>query len=181
MDINGISLEPTADPHITSHVNELNSYTGNDLGQNYLSDKPQARGLLGADSSFDKSLGYGDDGTMKAIQSKYAQKYNLGERQLDLNTMRQADADHLLALNSAAGLANQEVLQNQQKALLRYEIEQANKRAKGQILGQVLGITGGIVGGVAGAYSGTGPAGVAVGASAGYNLGSGAGQTMAGG
>ncbi len=164
-----VNLDPTASPQISSMVNEnQGSYAPADK-----SGEAYGRGLL--DNSSSPSAGI-DQGTMNAIKSRANQRYNLGESQLDVGIMKQANADKINHLLNVSQLANTEVEQNRQKALLSYQIQQANRRARGQILGSVLGITGGIIGGVAGSYGGG--VGAAAGASAGYAAGSGAGQMI---
>ncbi len=175
IDINGITanLNPTANVAgmVDTGPHASDPYSG------ALASEAPAQGLLHDNSSFNQSLG-GNEGAMTgAIQQRYMGGYNIAKNQLDINVAKEARQDKLNHLMTVSSLANQEVMQNRQKAIIAYQIDQANKRARGQILGSVLGITGGIVGGVVGAYAG-GPAGAAAGASAGYNLGSGAGQAI---
>jgi hypothetical protein len=116
----------------------------------------------------DSTLDYGNNALTQAIQNRYSQGFNQNQAQLNTSIMQNADADHLQNLTVATNAASQEVELNRQKALLAWKIDQANKRARGQILGTTLGIVGGVVGGVAGGADG---------AMAGYKLGSGVGQS----
>lgn len=168
------NLAPTASPQIADMVKT--DPNPQDYASRYTHNDP-AKGLLADDSQYAKQLGgIEDTGLSKAIKQRYSQNYNIQNKQLDLNIAKQAQTDKLQHLLSVSQLANQEVLQNRQKALLKYRIEQANKRARGQVLGTVLGITGGIVGGVAGAFAGG--VGAPAGAMAGYALGQGVGNSV---
>lgn len=166
--IEGASLLPTNDPSISSNVATQTGTSNQDYAANYGSGNSTARGLLnGANPSFDQNLDFGNQAQTQAIQGRYSQPYYRGEAQLSTNIVAAADADHLHNLQVATDAAGQEVELNRQKALMAWKIDQANKRARGQILGTTLGIVGGVVGGI---YGGAG------GATAGYAAGSGVGQ-----
>lgn len=171
MDLNGYNVDSTSDPSITANVNDQISHTNADVAGKYGSGIPQARGLLAQPENFNNQLGYGDKATSAAIKSRYSMPYMREEQQLKLDNMRNASTDHIRNLQVASAAAGQEVEDNRQKAILRWKVEQANKKAKGAAIGNVLGIIGGVVGGI---YGGAG------GASAGYSAGQGIGN-MAGG
>lgn len=169
------NLAPTVSPQITDMVN--NNPSASEYAKEYTHNEP-AKGLLNDTSNYSKNLGTEDTGMSQAIKSRYMQDYGVKDKQLDLNIAKQAQTDKLQHLLSVSQLANQEVMQNREKALLKYRIEQANKKARGAVLGTVLGITGGIVGGVLGAMAGG--VGAPGGAMAGYALGQGVGNSVGG-
>lgn len=178
MDLSGVNLEPTADPNITAHTNELVHQNSGDIANQYGSGINQARGLLNAPENFNASLGYGDKATTAAIRSRYSMPYQREENQLKLDNLKNAQSDHLRSLQVASQAAGQEVENNKQKAILKWKIDQANKKARGAVLGSILGIVGGVAGGVLG--SGAGPAGTVAGAGAGMSLGEGVGNAIGG-
>lgn len=162
------NLDPTADPSVKANVAEQVGMSNHDLAQKYSGDATTAgRGLLNSHDNFNNGLSYGDNATSAAIKSRYNQDYKQSENALKLDTMKKANADHIANLHVATQAAGQEVELNKQKAILKWKMEQAEKKARGQVVGNVLGIVGGVVGAVYG-----GPAG----AGAGYALGSGVGQ-----
>ena len=163
-------LDPRSDPSLTSFSREQVGQSNQDVANNYGQGAMAAgRGLLNAPNNMNSSLNYGDQATTAAIRSRTNQQYTQSENGLKLDVMKNAQADHIRNLQSATAMAGQEVEQNRQKALLKWKIDQANKKARGAVVGNVLGIVGGVVG----AYAG-GPAG----AGAGYAVGSGAGQAI---
>lgn len=171
MDVNGISLDSTADRNITGLVNEGLNTSNHQVADKYNAGNQQARGLLNSPSNFNQGLNYGDQVQSDAIKSRYNQAYGRQEQSLTLKNMMNADQDHVKQLQAASQLAGQEVETNKQKALLKNKIEQANKRARGQMLGSILGITGA----VGGAYLGGG-----AGAGAGFQAGAAAGNAIGG-
>ncbi len=171
MDVNGISLESTANPAVTGLVNDANSHSNADIAQKYNSGTSQARGLLNTPDHMNDQLSYGNKAQTDAIKSRYDRSYGRQETALSLKTMMNADADHVRNLQNASQLANQEVETNRQKDLLKNKINQANKRARGQVLGTVLGITGAVAAGYATGGAGAG-AGYAAGDAAGNMIGS---------
>lgn len=178
MDLNGYNVDSNADPNITANVNEQVGHSNADLAGKYGSGITQARGLLAQPETFNSQLGYGDKATSAAIRSRYSMPYNQSEKQLKLDNLRGAATDHLRQLSVASAAAGQEVEENRQKAILRWKVDQANKRARGAVVGSVLGIVGGVAGGIAGAYAGG--VGAGTGAMAGYQLGQGAGNMIGG-
>lgn len=172
------NLNPTASAGIAQEATQSSNPYEN-VGA-YSAGKAPAQGLLNDPSSFQEGLGGGNDSMAGAIKARSMQGFNIGQNQVDLSIAKQASADKLNALSIASQQANQEVLQNRQKAMLAYQIDQANKKARGQILGTILGITGGIGGGVIGGVYG-GPTGAATGAQAGFGVGSGTGQMIGSG
>ncbi len=175
MDISGYDIEETAEPNITSNINHQIGQSNASTAAGYSGGMSQARGLLTAPDSFNQASASGDSAMSAAIRSRSNQQYGLQENQLKVSIAKNADADHLRNLQVATAAAGQEVEMNRQKQILKFKMDQANKKARGQILGTTLGIVGGIVGGVAGGMS-TGGAGAASGAMAGYGIGSGVGQ-----
>lgn len=171
MEINGISLDPYASPELTNYIGEQSNENRGNVASNYLQGTQTTKGLLDqpvAQNSLDKSLSYGDQATGAAIRSRYSQPYNRSMNELKTDYLKYADADHLKNLQASASLANTEVEQNRQKEMLKYQIEQANKRARGAIVGTVLGIVGGGVGLL---VTQGNPAGGMAGYSAGQGLG----------
>jgi len=167
MEVNGINLDPTATAGITDTIGTQSRQTNQSVANDYTSEGKRAgRGLLTQEDSFNKGLAY-DNPMSTAIKKRYMGDYNLKENELSNRMLRSASEDRIRSLHSASQMAAEEVQQNKQKEMLRNEIDQANKRARGAVLGNVLGIVGGIVGGI---YGGAG------GAQAGYAAGSGIGQ-----
>ncbi len=170
MDINGNSLDSTSDPSIGANIASQASQTNQGLANSYSQGAESAgRGLLNSSDNFDKGLSFGDKAQTAAIQSRYTQSYNRGESALSLESLKNAQADHIRNLGVATQAAGQEVEMNRQKAILRWKIEQENKKARGAILGTTLGIVGGVVAGI---YSG------GTGAAAGYAAGNAAGNAI---
>ena len=166
------ALKETHDPSLAAFSNQQVGQSNQDVANSYGQGAMSAgRGLLNAPSNTNSSLSYGDQATTSAIQSRYQQKYTQNENALKLDVMKNAQNDHIRNLQSATAMAGQEVEQNRQKALLKWKIDQANKKARGAIVGETLGIVGGVVGGIYG-----GPAG----AGAGYAAGSGIGNAVGG-
>lgn len=181
MDLNGYNVDSTATPAIGAHISELGSETNAGIASQYGSGIPTARGLLNSDSGLSSSMAYGDKATSDAIKARYSMPYMRKENELRVDVMKNASADHIRNLQVASMAAGQEVEQNRQKAILKWKVEQANKRARGAVYGSVLGIVGGIAGGVAGGMAGGGAPGAMVGIGAGQALGSGVGQAIGGG
>lgn len=172
MDVAGQNMDDYADPSITANVNEQVGQSNAGIARNYEGGIDQARGLLSQPEHFNSQLAYGDKATTDAIRSRFSQPYMREEHKLKTDIMMNASQDHIRNLQSASHAAGQEVEANRQKAILRWKIEQSNKRARGAVLGNVLGIVGGVVGG---AYSGGAAAG------AGYAAGQGVGNAVGGG
>ncbi len=163
-------LDEGNDPSLASFTKEQVGQSNQSLANSYDHDAmASGRGLLNAPNHTNSSLSYGDQATTSAIQSRYQQKYTQGENALKLDVMKNAQSDHIRNLQSTTAMAGQEVEMNRQKALLKWKIDQANKKARGQVIGTTLGIVGGVVG----AYFGG-----AAGAGAGYAAGSGVGQAV---
>lgn len=180
MDVNGIDLEASSNPSISAHMNELASDNTQNQANRYTQDFSQAKGLLTQPEHFSSSLAYGDKATSDAIRQRSGlQPYLRQESQLKLDAVKNASSDRLRALSAATTAASQEVAMNKQKALLRWQVDQANKKARGAVLGHVLGIVGAVGGAIVGTYAAPG-AGTAVGASAGAALGEGAGNAIGG-
>ena len=178
MDINGYSLDSENPASITANVNTQANQTNQDIANQYTGDaKSAGRGLLNSTDNFNNGLSFGDKAQTQAIQSRYTQAYNRGESALSLDALKNAQSDHIRNLQIATQAAGQEVELNRQKAIMKWNIEQQNKKARGAILGTTLGIVGGVVGGVVGAY-GTAGVGTAAGAAAGYAAGQGVGQAV---
>jgi hypothetical protein len=170
MDVNGQSLESTASKDITENINQFSrgnvqstadSYSGNSAG----------RGILNAQTNFDRGLGGENTAEAAAIRNRYMPQYDRHERQLNLDNVRAAGADRIRNLAVATQAASEEVQLNRQKAILKDKIEKAQRAARGAVLGHVLGIVGGVVGGVV-----TG----GVGAAAGFAAGEAAGNAIGG-
>jgi hypothetical protein len=178
MQVNGedIDLEPTVSKDVTGLVNEGVGQSNQGIAQSYTAGNSQARGLLNRTDGFNDQLSYGNSAESAAIRSRANRGYNRSEYQLNTKAMQAADSDHVRKLQMASALAGEEVETNKQKEMLKYKIEQANKRARGAIVGTVLGI----VGGAAGAYLGLGAGvgGAAAGAMVGSQLGEGAGNLL---
>lgn len=172
MEINGQSLEPTADKSITASIDRQVGQSNADIAANYSSGNSQARGLLNSNDNFNNNLAYGSNAESDAIKSRYMPQYNLQEKQLNLDNLKNAQTDHLRGLQVATQAASEEVQLNKQKALLKWQIEQQNKKARGAILGTTLGIVGGVVGTIYG-----GPAGGAAGYAAGQGVGNAVGSS----
>ncbi len=175
MDLNGYNVDSASSPAIDANVNGLVHQSNADLGNQYLSHTSEARGLLNQPNNFSSNLGYGDAATSEAIRSRASQPYLRQEGQLKLDVMQNAASDHIRQLQVASQAAGQEVEDNRQKAILRWKVDQANKKARGAVLGNVLGIVGGVVAGV---Y--TAGTGAAAGAAAGYAAGQGIGNAVGG-
>ncbi len=174
--VNDYDLTPRADPAVTANVATRTGQTSAGIAQDYSSGMGEARGLLNQPSQTNNTLSYGDQATSAAIKARYNQDYTRQENDLKVSVMRNADADHIRSLQVATAAAGQEVQENREKAILKYKIEQANRRARGQVLGSVLGIVGTVGGAVAGGAATGTFVGGAVGAQAGGALGSGIGQ-----
>jgi hypothetical protein len=162
------SLDYTSSPALSQAISEQSGSSA-DLGRQYSLGASQARGLLTNAPDSNSGLSYGNRAVSDAIKSRTMGGFNRSMNELNLNTMKAAQSDHLRNLQVATNAATQEVEQNKQKAVLRWKIDQANKAARGQIVGTTLGIVGGVAGAVFG-----GPAG----AMAGYAVGSGVGNAV---
>lgn len=172
MDLNGYNVDSSSSPAIEANVNGLVGQSNADVAHQYGQHTSEARGLLNQGENFNSRLGgYGDKATTDAIRSRYSMPYNREEKRLKLDIMQNAATDHIRNLQVASQAAGQEVEDNRQKAILRWKVEQANKKARGAVLGNVLGIVGGVVAGI---YSG------GTGAAAGYAAGQGAGNAIGG-
>lgn len=168
------ALKETHDPSLAAFSNEQVGQTNQAIANNYGGAAMAAgRGLLNTPNPTNSSLSYGDQATTSAIQSRYQQKYNQGEAQLKTDIMKSAESDHVRNLQVATDAAGKEVELNKQKALLKWKIDQANKKARGAVVGEVLGI----VAGAATTYFSGGN--VAAGAAA-YQAGKGVGQSAGG-
>ncbi len=175
MDVNGVDLESSYSPAIESLALE-GRRTNADVGRSYMEGTNVGKGLLTQPDSFNQGLAYGSP-MQAAIKQRYTNDYNFKQSELSHKMLRSASEDHLRNLASTTQMANEEVMQNRQKEMLKNEIEQANKRARGQVLGSVLGI----VGGIGGAYLGAGTgAGIAGGGMLGMQAGQGIGNAMGG-
>lgn len=171
MEVNGQSLDPTATQEITDNVNRQAHMSNADVANDYNQGISSGRGLLNQQAPINGSLAYGDKATSDAIRSRYMPQFNRAENELKLENMRNAQTDHLRNLQTATQAASEEVELNKQKALLKWKIEQANKKANGAIVGNVLGIIGGAVGAYFGGVGG---------AAAGYQAGQGVGNAVGG-
>ncbi len=170
MDINGNDLDSTAAPSLTETIRNQASHTNQDIANSYTHDAQSAgRGLLNSSDNFNNGLSFGDKAQTAAIQSRYTNAYHRGESALSLDSIKNAQADHIRNLQTATSAAGQEVEMNKQKAILKWKIEQQNKKARGAILGTTLGIVGGVVAGI---YSG------GTGAAAGFAAGEGIGNAI---
>lgn len=173
MDLDGHNVDSAADPSITANINEQVGQTNHGIAAQYGSGMAQARGLLNQPDNYNQGISYGDKATSDAIRSRYSQGFHRHENELSTDIMKNASRDHIANLHVASQAAGQEVEDNRQKAILRWKVEQANKKARGAVLGNVLGIVGGVVGGI---YGGGAP-----GAMAGYAAGQGVGNAVGGG
>ncbi len=172
MDIGNINS--SSDPNIAASINEQVGHSNQNIADSYTQGGSAAgRGLLNSPGTdkFNSGLSFGDQATTTAIKSRYNQQYDRGESALKLEALRGAQADHLRNLSVATQAAGQEVEMNKQKAILRWKIEQQNKKARGAILGTTLGIVGGVVAGYFSGGTGT-AAGFAAGNAAGSAIGS---------
>ncbi len=172
MDLNQFdnNINSTADPSLRANVNEQVGQTNQNVADNYAQGAQSAgRGLLNSHDNFNSGLSYGDRATTAAIKSRYDRQYQQSENKLKLDVMKNAQSDHIRNLQVAGQAAGQEVALNKEKAILKWKKEQADKKARGQVIGTTLGIVGGVVGAIYG-----GPAG----AGAGYALGSGVGSAV---
>lgn len=179
MELNGYNVDSTSDPAISQHVSDLGHQTNADVARDYSAGGAAAKGLLTPDN-YNTGLSYGDRATHAAIRSRYMQPAVQQEQQLSTEIMSKASGDHIRNLTMATQAAGQEVEMNKQKAMLKYQVEQANRRAKARIYGDVLGIVGGVAGAVGGGVAG-GPMGAVAGAGAGQKLGEAGGQMIGGG
>ncbi len=169
-DTSPLAFEATASPAIAANVNQYAGQTNQGIANSYTQGgESAARGLLNAPSNFNSGLSYGDQATSAAIKARYLPQQNMAQSELKIDAMKNADADHLRNLQTATQAAGQEVEMNKQKAILKWKIDQQNKKARGAILGTTLGIVGGVVGGI---YSG------GTGAAAGYAAGQGVGNAV---
>ena len=156
----------------TNFAQEARSESSAGRFNNYAGGNETARGLLNQPDNFTEGLGRGADPMQAAIRSKYNANYSRAQEHLNLNMLKNANADHLKKLEVATQLAGQEHEMNMQKELMRKKRAQASQMMRGQIIGSVLGIAGGVGGAALGG---------APGAMAGYQIGSGTGQAMGGG
>jgi hypothetical protein len=138
----------------------------------YMGGEQAARGLLNTPDSYSGGLSYGDSATRDAIRSKAFGGFEKAHAHLSIETLKNADQDHLKKLEVASSMANEEYQMNMQKEILRKKQAQAKQMARGALVGSVLGIVGGVTGGAAGG---------APGAMAGYQLGSGVGNAAGSG
>ncbi len=168
MEVNGVNLDSTSSQEISGIVKDQNR-SNQSIANQYTQGAEQGRGLLTQDNNFNQGLAYGSNPMSHAIKSRYIQDYNLKERELKSAAIKNASADHIKNLNAVTQMASEEVMQNRQKEMLKNEIDQQNKRARGAVVGNVLGIVGGVVGGI---YGG------AAGAQAGYAGGQGVGNAV---
>lgn len=169
MDVNGINVDPYSSPAVGDLSRNTNVQTPSQIAGDYSSAMSQGKGLLNSSDNFDKGLGYGNHAETQAIKNRYMPEYGLQESKLNYENVRNAETDKLQHLQVVTGLAGQEVQLNKQKALLKWQVEQQNKKARGAVLGNVLGIVGGVVGAIYGN---------APGAAAGFAAGEGAGQAI---
>lgn len=169
MDIDGQSLEASANSDITANIGEYSRGSNQSLADSFGSSA--GRGLLSSRNNFDQNTGFGHSAEMDAIRGRYMPKFERQEKQLNLDNLRGASMDRLRNLQVATQAAGEEVQINKQKAILKDKIEKAQKAARGAVLGHVLGIVGGVVGGVV--SGGTAAAG-------GYMAGQAAGQAIGG-
>ncbi len=165
-------LEARSSPALGAFSKEQAGQSNQDIANTYgQAAMASGRGLLNAPNNTNSSLSYGDQATTAAIRGRTNQKYTQEENGLKLDIIKNAQADHIRNLQSATQLASQEVEQNRQKALLKWKIDQANKKARGSIVGETLGIIGGAA---AAYYSG----GNMAAAGAGYQAGKGIGTAV---
>jgi hypothetical protein len=170
MDVNGVSLDSTSSPALGALVDEHGKQTNSSIAQGYMQGAGVGKGLLNNPDQGNQNLAYGNP-MSTAIRQRYMGEYTQNMNEINNRVLRAASADHIRNLATTSQLASQEVEMNRQKELLKNQIDQANKRARGQVLGTILGIVGGIGGAVAGGAGG---------AMAGYQLGQGAGQVAGG-
>lgn len=163
MNINGMSLDATSTKEVGDLVSDNRTNSG--VAQDYMRGADVGKGLLTQNDTYGSGLAYGNP-MSQAIKQRAMSDYNSQYKDISNRALRAASEDHIRNLASATQMASEEVQMNRQKEMLKNQIDQANKRARGQVLGTVLGITGGI----AGAYVG-GPAGAAAGYSAGQGVG----------
>lgn len=171
MELNGQSLEATADPNITANVNQFSSGNIQSTADSYGSGGA-GRSMLNVPNRFDQGLGSSNDVQMAAIRNRYMPQFDRQERQLNLDNLKAAGTDRIRNLQVATQAASEEVQLNKQKAILKDKIEKAQRAARGAVLGHVLGIVGGVVGGIA--TMGT------VGVAGGFAAGEAAGQAIGG-
>lgn len=174
MDMDGYNIDSTADPSLTANIKEQVGQTNQQMANGYAEGGIAAgRGLLNSTGSddFNRGLSFGDKATTAAIKSRYDKQYQLSETKLKLDAIQGAQSDHLRNLTVATQAAGQEIELNKKKAELKWQKEQADKKARGAIVGTTLGIVGGVVGGI---YSG------GAGAGAGYAAGNAAGNAIGG-
>lgn len=136
----------------------------------YSSGETAARGLLNSgDNGFTAGLGGENQAMSQAIKAKYGGVFGRAQDRLNIDTLKNAKADHLKKLEVATDMATQEHQMNFEKEMQRKKMAQMAKAMRGQLVGSVLGIVGGVGGAVVG-----GPAGAMAGAA----LGSGAGNAI---
>ena len=165
MEVNGQSLDPTSSPA----AGALGSQTAQDVAGQYNAGLQTGRGLLSQSDNFNNEIGYGSKAETQAIRQRYAGSYGVMENELKISNLRNASEDSIRNLSAATQAATGEVMQNRQKALLAWQIDQQNRKARGAVLGTVLGITGGVIGAATGGSGG---------ATAGYAAGSGVGNMI---
>lgn len=144
------------------------------LQSNYMGGTEAARGLLNQPDTFSRGLGGSDSATQAAIRSKMSQGFARSQNHLSIDTLKNANQDHLKKLEVATQMAAEEQSMNLQKEILRKKQKQAQAAMRGQLIGTVLGIAGGVGGAMI-------PGAGAAGAMAGYQLGSGAGNAIGSG
>lgn len=169
MEIEGQSLEASADPNIAANVNEYGRGSNQSLADSFSSGA--GRGLLSSRNNFDQDTGFGHSAEMDAIRGRYMPQFDRQEKQLKLDNLKAAGMDRIRNLQVATEAAGQEVQMNKQKTILKDKIEKAQRAARGAVLGHVLGIVGGVVAGYF--TAGTG-------AAAGFAAGEAAGQAIGG-
>ncbi len=163
------NLNSTSSRELGQQIGDLTHQSNANVAGQYGSGFTEARGLLNPATNPGQGLAYGDQATSDAIRSRSNQAYTRKEHDIKTDILKNASHDHLAALQVASHAAGEEVEQNRQKELLRWKIDQQNKKARGAVLGTVLGITGGVVAGI---YTG------GAGAGAGYAAGQGIGQAV---
>ncbi len=174
MDLTNYNMNSTSDPSVAANVNQQANQTNHGIADSYTQGGVSAgRGLLNSPGTdkFNSGLSFGDQATTAAIKSRYSQQYDRGEGELKLEALKNAQSDHIRNLSVASQAAGQEVEMNKQKAILKWKIDQQNKKARGAILGTTLGIVGGVVAGVYTGGTGT-AAGYAAGSAVGNAVGS---------
>jgi hypothetical protein len=172
MEINGQDLEYESNEALRDTIAQQTQRSNQDLANTYNSGISEGRGLLNSQDGFDSSVSYGNKAEADAIRSRYMPSYKRAETSLKIDNMKNAQSDQIRHLAIASQAAAQEVEINKQKTLLKWKIDQANKKARGAVLGNVLGIVGGVVGGIYG-----GPAGAMAGYGAGQGIGNAAGSS----